>query len=119
MTVDSAEFHCWYSSDRESALKKGDYLLKKFARFVREPVVDLGCGEGAFLLALLESGTKDVLGVESNAELASLAESFNVPIVRKDLLQFFRESEARAATYLYIDVIEHVPFDINMKLLDL
>lgn len=119
MPVESAEYHCWYSPDRVSALEKGRYLLRKFGKFLREPIVDLGCGEGAFLLALIEAGKKDVLGVESNAELASLAESFGVPVVRKDVLQFFRDSEQRVATYLYIDVVEHVAFDLNMELLGL
>jgi SAM-dependent methyltransferase len=117
--VGSAEYHCWYSSDIESAREKGRYLLNKFSHFLKGPVVDLGCGEGAFLLALIETGKKDVLGVESNGELANLAESFGVPVACKDLLQYFRETKPPVATYLYVDVIEHVPFEVNVELLSL
>jgi len=117
--VASAEFHCWYSADIESAREKGRYLLNKFGRFLNGPVVDLGCGEGAFLLALIETGKKDVLGVEPNDELANLAESFGIPVACKDLLQYFRETKPQVATYLYVDVIEHVPFDVNVELLSL
>lgn len=115
--VDSAEFHCWYCRDRESAREKGRYLLQKFGGFIKGPVVDLGCGEGAFLLALIDIGQKDVLGIELNEELASMAESFGVPVVRKDILQYFRESSAKVGTYLYIDVVEHVSFEFNLELL--
>jgi SAM-dependent methyltransferase len=115
----AAEFHCWYGSDIESARQKGRYLLSKYSRFLKGSVVDLGCGEGAFLLALIETGKKDVLGVESNEELANLAESFAVPVARKDILQYFREMKPQVATYVYIDVIEHLPFDLNVELLNL
>ncbi len=117
--VTSAEFHCWYSHDPESAREKGSYLLQKFGSFLKGPVVDLGCGEGAFLLALMDAGREDIFGVESNDELATLAESFGVPVVRKDILEYLREVNLKLATYLYIDVVEHVPFDFNMELLNL
>jgi len=117
MPVDTADFHCWYSADLDSARQKGRLLLQKFGRFLRGRVVDLGCGEGAFLLALMERGNQDVLGIESNAELVKLAESLNVPVIQKDLLQFLRERKVEIATYLYIDVIEHVPFEYNIELL--
>src|SRR5271165_2014425 len=117
MPVDTAEFHCWYSPDRDLARQKGRLLLQKFGLFLKGRVVDLGCGEGAFLLALMERGNQDVLGIESNAELVRLAESLNVPVVQKDLLQFLRERKAEIATYLYINVMEHVPFEYNIELL--
>lgn len=34
-----------------------------------------------------------------------------------DILQFMREEEPRVATYLYIDVLEHVPFEANLELI--
>jgi hypothetical protein len=79
--------------------------------------VDLGCGEGALLLALRESGTQNVLGVESNNELADLAASWGTPIVRKDLLTYVREEKLEVATYVYTDVVEHLPFEVNMEVL--
>lgn len=119
MSVDSAEFHCWYSPDVSSARTKGQSLVEKFGQFLKGPVVDLGCGEGAFLLALADSGKKDILGVESNGELSRIAESFGVPIIRKDILAFLRDHEPKTATYVYVDVIEHLPFDYNIEVLSL
>jgi hypothetical protein len=118
MGNEAAEFHCWYSSDIEQARKKGRYILQKFGRYFKGPIVELGCGEGAVLLVLKESGKADVEGVESNPELAALAESWGVPIVRKDMLQYLVETQPKVATYLYIDVVEHLPFDANLKVLE-
>lgn len=119
MRAESPEFQCWFTPDEPSTREKGRYLLKKFGGFIRERVIDLGCGEGALLLALAEIGKKNILGVELNAELAVLARSFGLPVVQKDILQFLREVEPEVATYFYLDVIEHVTFDDNLELLRL
>jgi SAM-dependent methyltransferase len=112
----SAEFHCWYAGDAPSALVKGRYNLDKFARFLHPgPVVDLGCGEGALLLALKEAGHADLTGVESNPELCALAESFGVRVIQTDLQQYLAGALTPAA-YFYLDVIEHVPFALNLRL---
>ena len=94
--IGAAEFHCEYASDRESALQKGGLTLLKFGRYLRPgPVVDLGCGEGGLLLALKESGRTDILGEESNPELCTLAKSFGVLVIRKDLLTYLEEETLR------------------------
>ncbi|MGB2900734.1 MAG: hypothetical protein WBB89_15825 [Candidatus Acidiferrum sp.] len=116
--VSAAEFHCYYAADKKSALQKGESTLPKFERYLRPgPVVDLGCGEGGLLLALKELGRTELTGVESNQELCTLAESFGVPVLCKDLLTYLQEETLRSAVYFYIDVIEHVPFELNLRLL--
>jgi SAM-dependent methyltransferase len=116
--VSAAEFHCYYAADRESALQKGKSILPKFERYLRPGrVVDLGCGEGGLLLALKELGRTELSGVESNQELSSLAKSFGLPIICKDLLAYLQEETLRSAVYFYIDVMEHVPFELNLRLL--
>ncbi len=117
MTSDSPEFHCWYSLDRAAAERKGRIILQKFGRFLKGPVTDLGCGEGATLVALSADGRSDLLGVELNDQLATLAKSSGVTIVKQDILEFFSSRKPTPGTYLYIDVIEHVPFDYNSRLL--
>ncbi len=116
MKVDSPEFHCCYSLDRESAERKGRIVLQKFGPFLQGPVTDLGCGEGATLLALSAEGRTDLLGVESNDQLATLAESSGARIVREDILEFLTSRHPAPGTYLYIDVIEHLPFEYNSRL---
>src|SRR5258708_7322993 len=82
----SAEFHCWYAADRQSALRKGQALLETYKCFLRPgPVCDLGWGEAGLLLALRELGCEEISGVDSNPELCSLAESFGLPVTRIDL----------------------------------
>lgn len=113
-----SEFHCHYAADRESALQKGRRVLFKFGRYVRPgPIVDLGCGEGGLLLALQELGRTQLLGVESNAELFALAESFDVPVIRKDLRAYIEEEMLQPAVYFYIDVMEHVSYELNSLLI--
>ena len=115
----SAEFHCWYAADRESALSKGRWILGNYERFLRPgPVCDLGCGEGGLLLALRETGWEQISGVDSNPELCDLAESFGLPIARRDLGEYLRHATLRPGTYFYLDVIEHVPFDFNLLVLN-
>ena len=118
LDAQAAEFHCWYARTRDEALQKGEYLGAVYSRFLRAgAIVELGCGEGAFLLWLMQRGPFDVLGVESNEELCGLAESFGVPIVRADLLDYLHGQPIKNAVYLYLDVIEHVEFEVNLEVL--
>jgi len=112
-----AELDCWYASTEQDARKKGQDVVAKFGRHIRAPVIDLGCGEGAALLGLRDAGHTDLLGVELNEELAGLAEKWGAPVVRSDLRAYIRQP-LRAATYLYLDVIEHIPFDLNVEVLN-
>lgn len=114
----SAEFHCWYAPDRQAALQKGNLLVQRYQGFLdSRSVVDLGCGEGAFLLSLLTQGFPSVVGVDSNPELCDLARRNGVPIVQTDLLGFLRDTELQPATFFYLDVIEHVPYEVNLEVL--
>jgi len=115
--TDSAEFHCWYAGDGASALTKGRFILGKFSNYLRPgPVVDLGCGEGGLLLALKEAGHTELTGVESNPELCALAESFGVRVIQSDLQHCLAGGAFSPGTYFYLDVIEHVPFELNLRL---
>jgi SAM-dependent methyltransferase len=115
----SAEFHCWYATDRQSALSKGQWILASYRKFLRPgPVCDLGCGEGGLLLALREMGLYQISGVDSNPELCDLAASFGLPITRSDLGDYLRQTSLSPAVYFYLDVIEHVPFEFNLLVLN-
>jgi trans-aconitate methyltransferase len=115
--MEPAEFQCWYASDLDAVRKKGRDLLDKFGKYLKGPIVDLGCGEGALLLALHERGSTGLLGVESDSELADLSESRGVRVARMDLLQFVREKQLAVATYIYTDVVEHLPFEVNLEVM--
>jgi SAM-dependent methyltransferase len=120
-TPADAEFHCCYATPQE-ALDKGRYIYGKYRDHLdrARPVVELGCGEGALLAHLRREGFS-VLGVESNRELVRMAEQLGVPVVCSDILDHLRSRPAAGAppVYLYLDVIEHVPFEYNQQLLSL
>ncbi len=63
-------------------------------------------------------GREQISGVDSNPELCDLAESFGLPITRSDLGDYLRQANLQPAVYFYLDVIEHVPFDFNLLLLN-
>jgi SAM-dependent methyltransferase len=113
-----AEFHCGYAANEEEALFKGRAILSKFGKYLREgPIVDLGCGEGALLLALKRAGRKEFFGVDSNEELLRIARTFGVPLVESDIWEFLRVRTLERAVYFYLDVMEHVPLELNLDLL--
>lgn len=117
----AAEFHCCYAANKQEALNKGRYIHSKYGKYLTKNklIVDLGCGEGGFLLWLQQVGFEQVLGIERNHELCDLAKSFGVPVIQADIIEFVRSSKSGAAVYLYIDVMEHVSFDFNLELLSL
>ncbi len=113
-----AEFHCGYAANEREAIEKGRYTLNKYAQYLNLPsIVDLGCGEGALLLALKQAGQKEILGVDSNEELLRIARSLQVPLVESDIWDFLRTESLRPAVYLYLDVMEHVSLEQNLELL--
>jgi SAM-dependent methyltransferase len=120
MAMDSrpAEFHCGYAANEHEALAKGNSILEKFGKYLKEgPVVDLGCGEGALLLALKRAGRKQFFGVDSSEELLAIAHTFDVPLVESDIWEFLRKGPLEPAVYFYLDVMEHVPLECNLELL--
>ena len=113
-----AEFHCGYAANEHEALQKGRAILAKFGKYIREgPLVDLGCGEGALLLALKRAGKNQIIGVDSNEDLLRIAKSFEVPLAEIDIWEFLRKGPLEVAVYFYLDVMEDVPVECNLELL--
>jgi trans-aconitate methyltransferase len=113
-----AEFHCGYAASEKEALAKGRGILVKFGKYINEgPIVDLGCGEGALLLAMKRAGKKQILGVDSNKELLRIARTFEVPLTESDIWEFLSTGVLEPAVYFYLDVMEHVPLEHNLALL--
>jgi len=113
-----AEFHCGYSETEQDVFEKGCAVLKKYQSFLNHPrIVDLGCGEGALLLALKRAGHKEIVGVDSNEELLHIARSFDLPLIARDIWEYLGSETLLPAVYFYVDVMEHVPVEHNLKLL--
>lgn len=119
VTSAEPELHCWYASDPHEAERKGRYLYAHFGTFLNHDcVVELGCGEGAFLAWIQKETRKRVIGVDSNAELCALARSSGVEVERADFIDYL-ERRREPAVYLYLDVMEHVSSTMNTRLLQL
>jgi hypothetical protein len=112
-----AEFHCGYAANEKEAIEKGRLILEKFEKYINlSPIIDLGCGEGAMLLALMRGGRKEILGVDSNEELLRIARQLQVPLVESDIWDFLKTATLRPAVYFYLDVMEHVSLEQNLEL---
>ncbi|MGL5116566.1 MAG: class I SAM-dependent methyltransferase, partial [Beijerinckiaceae bacterium] len=82
------------------------------------PVVDVGCGRGEWLLALREAGVFGY-GVDLNASMLDAAKANALDVIEADAiahLEGLAEGSLRAVTGFHI--IEHLPFDILVRLLD-
>jgi O-antigen chain-terminating methyltransferase len=82
-----------YQSKYAGYFKKGDLVL------------DIGCGQGAFLRALKESGINGV-GIDMNSKNASLCNDKGYNVYRADMFQFLRESDNLGGIFAG-HVIEH------------
>jgi trans-aconitate methyltransferase len=117
-SASAAEFHCGYANSEQEILRKGNSLLLRYGPFIKDgPIIELGCGEAAFLYFLQRKGYKQLLGIESNKELLAIARTLEVPVIESDIWDYLRSADLKPAVYFYIDVMEHVTFDQNAELL--
>lgn len=76
-----------------------------------EPVLDIGCGTGAFM-RLLEARGKKSMGIEPNPELIRLAHALNPSLnIRQGTAEEMLHPQGPFGTITLIDVLEHIPDD--------
>ena len=85
----------------------------------REPVWDLGSGRGEFLELLSQRGIA-ALGVDENADAVQLCREKGLQVVESDLFAFLEASADKSAGGIFAaQVIEHLPVDLQLRLVDL
>ncbi|MEM1247319.1 MAG: class I SAM-dependent methyltransferase [Acidobacteriota bacterium] len=85
----------------------------------QSPVLDLGCGRGEALAALVEGGV-DALGVDSNAEMVRQCLDKGLSAKEGDLLEVLAASApASLGGVVSFHVIEHLPWDVLRRMLEL
>jgi 2-polyprenyl-3-methyl-5-hydroxy-6-metoxy-1,4-benzoquinol methylase len=82
------------------------------------PVLDLGCGRGEWLELLREEGLR-ARGVDLNRMLVEACRQQGLEVVDGDAIGYLRSlPDASLGVVTAIHLIEHLPFDAFVKLLD-
>ena len=91
-------------------------FLKKAG--IKHDVVDLGCGRGEWL-ELLASESIEARGVDRNRIFIEAGLRANLNVVQEDILVYMRSlSDESLNLVTSFHVVEHVPFEMLIKLLD-
>jgi SAM-dependent methyltransferase len=80
-------------------------------------VLDIGCGEGHMLSALVRAGIK-AEGVDLTAALAQRATSKGLTVAQENAADFIRREGYRFDTFLMLDFVEHIPFSDFLSILE-
>jgi SAM-dependent methyltransferase len=100
---------------------------KKYARYFApflpadrdEPLLEIGSGNGAFLLCARELGYRDLAGIDIAPEQVELCRRVGFDQVEcADALGYLRGSTRRFGTIVASDVLEHIPKDQVIQVLD-
>jgi O-antigen chain-terminating methyltransferase len=82
------------------------------------PILDLGCGRGEWLELLQEEGLR-ARGVDINRVLVELCRERQLDVVKGDVMAYLRSlPDACLGAVTGFHLIEHLPFDVLVKLLD-
>jgi 2-polyprenyl-3-methyl-5-hydroxy-6-metoxy-1,4-benzoquinol methylase len=96
-------------------------LVKQFFPANRESnILDLGCGCGALVLFLHESGYHNVMGIENSPDQVEFARQLGAPsVVAGDLVPFLRNSATEVFdVVIAFDVIEHFCKEEVLEIMD-
>jgi SAM-dependent methyltransferase len=82
------------------------------------PVLDLGCGRGEWIELLGEHGL-EVRGVDSNDVMVERCKSLGLPVLQDDALSYLGSlPDACIGAVTSFHMVEHMPFDVIMTLID-
>lgn len=100
------------------------YFVREFRNHVpaskKLRVLDIGCGSGSLLAALLELGFTDVHGVDLSDEQVKMAAHFGVPnVVQGDAKSFLDQQSEGFDLIFAVDLIEHLGKDELIEFLQL
>lgn len=103
---------------RERALPYVDIMRADGAGTVDAPILDLGCGRGDWLDILREHGMT-ARGVDSNAVFVQMCAERGLDVILGDVMQVLRATpDASLGGITGIHIVEHLPFDVLIELLD-
>ena len=107
-----------FRGPREQVRAKFQDYVAHYRTGLNGPVLDLGCGRGEFLELLRDAGIAGV-GVDSNASMVQKCRAMGLDVHTGDLLEFLQSQKEDSLGGIFCSqVVEHLPPDYLMKLLD-
>ena len=103
--TDEAYFENWFEQNRR-------HLETLIGSDRDRPIIDVGCGFGLLVYALLRLGCRDVRGVDIDPSQIAVAQSRGLPCVRVEpavQASYFQRRERAVGTIFLFDVLEHIP----------
>ena len=93
------------------------YLKFVGQAMVDHPVLDLGCGTGAFMELLRENGFQ-AMGIDLADEAVTVCSAKGLNVIKDDALSFLSDKHEVFATIICSHLIEHLNYEDACKLLD-
>lgn len=111
--------------EQEKALFSNNqpYILQLINRYIPTDrgvrIVDLGCGHGTYIHFLKQKGYHNLIGIDASAEQVELAHRLNMPEVQcGDIKDFLEHDSQSVDVVLLMDILEHLPLEAILGLLD-
>lgn len=121
MNIDYSHYYRrWHPETPEHQAEMSSFYRRVLGRHLpadkSATVLDVGCGGGYALAALREMGFTGLTGVESDAgQVASCVQKGLSVELAADSIAFLRERAGQFQLLLCLDVIEHVPHDVQLR----
>lgn len=85
----------------------------------KQNVLDIGCGRGEFIELLLNSNVS-AKGIDMTDEMVEYCQDLGLPVVKQDAINYLEKQEDNSIGGIFLgQVIEHIPFDSIIKLVEL
>jgi SAM-dependent methyltransferase len=122
LNADYVSFEDSFRGEREDIKKRCAHYLKSLQQAEIHPdaglILDLGCGRGEWLELLRESGYL-ARGVDLNAAMLEDSREHGLDVVEADALAYLASlPEDSVAAITSMHLVEHLPHDVLIQLLD-
>lgn len=104
--INYLHFENFFRGNKETVKKFQSIYLEYLNKDMK--VLDLGCGRGEFIEILNFEGI-DVIGVDSNKDMAEYCKSKNLNVIHSDIFDFLGQTQEKFDCIFISQVVEHLP----------